>query len=123
MKIQVFDPPMCCASGVCGPSVDPALVRFAADLDWLKREGIVVERFNLSQQPAAFVGNPLVKAALTQQGNACLPLVLVDGAVAGSGAYPTRAVLAGYVGIDQAKAAMGEVLVPIRQRLIKRSGC
>jgi len=33
MKIQVLDPPRCCSTGVCGPNVDPELVRFAADLD------------------------------------------------------------------------------------------
>lgn len=44
MKIQVFDPPMCCSTGVCDPSADPELVRFAAALDWLKRQGVEVER-------------------------------------------------------------------------------
>lgn len=28
MKIEVFDPPMCCSSGVCGPAVDPVFPRF-----------------------------------------------------------------------------------------------
>ena len=51
--VRVFDPAMCCSTGICGPSVDPELVRFAADLDWLKSQGVSVERFNLSQQPAA----------------------------------------------------------------------
>jgi arsenite methyltransferase len=53
--LQVFDPPMCCSSGVCGPSVDPRLPRFAADLDWLRNQGVQVERFNLAHQPQAFV--------------------------------------------------------------------
>jgi AhpD family alkylhydroperoxidase len=100
MKIQVFDPPMCCSTGVCGPSVDPELVRFAADLDWLKRQGVDVERYNLSQQPAAFAGNPVVKDALAKEGNDCLPLTLVDGAVACKGKYPTREALAGYGGLE-----------------------
>ncbi len=100
MKIQVFDPPMCCSTGVCGPSVDPELVRFAADLDWLKRQGVEVERFNLTQQPAAFAGNDVVKAALGKDGNDCLPLSLVDGAVVCKGTYPTRDALADYAGID-----------------------
>jgi len=100
MKIQIFDPPMCCSTGVCGPAVDPELVRFAADLDWLKRQGVEVERYNLSQQPAAFAGNDVVKAALGKDGNDCLPLTLVDGAVACTGKYPTRQALAGYAGIE-----------------------
>ena len=100
MKIQVFDPPMCCSTGVCGPSVDPELVRFAADLDWLKRQGVEVERYNLSQQPAAFTGNDVVKTALGKDGNDCLPLTLVDGAVVCKGRYPTRDALAGHAGIE-----------------------
>ena len=99
MKIQVFDPPMCCSSGVCGPSVDSELVRFAADVDWLKRQGIEVERYNLAQQPAAFANTPVVKEALATEGNACLPLTLVDGAVVCKGRYPTREVLAGRAGL------------------------
>ncbi len=56
-KVQIYDKPMCCSTGVCGPEVDPVLPRFAADLDWLKSQGHAVERFNLAQQPAAFVAN------------------------------------------------------------------
>lgn len=52
MEIRVFDPPMCCSTGVCGPSVDPELVRFSADLDWLKAQGVTVERYNLSSSPS-----------------------------------------------------------------------
>ena len=47
-KLQVFDPAMCCSTGVCGPSVDPALAHFASDLEALKSAGVVVERFNLA---------------------------------------------------------------------------
>ncbi len=64
MKIQIFDPPMCCSTGVCGPSVDPELVQLAADLDRLRRQGIDVERHSLSQEPASFINTPTVRAAL-----------------------------------------------------------
>jgi len=40
MKIEVYDPPMCCSTGVCGPAIDPVLPRFAADLEWLKGRGV-----------------------------------------------------------------------------------
>jgi len=107
MKIQVFDPPMCCSTGVCGPSVDPELVRFAADIDWLKRQGVDVERNNLSQQPAAFAETPVVMATLKKEGNECLPLTLADGKVVCQGRYPTREMLAGFAGLDAAKADGG----------------
>jgi hypothetical protein len=94
ITIQVFDPAMCCSTGVCGPSIDPALPRFAADLEWLKSKGVRVERFNLAQDVGAFTGNPIVKATLNSQGTKCLPLILVDGELVTQGEYPVRGVLA-----------------------------
>jgi hypothetical protein len=93
-KLQVFDPAMCCSTGVCGPSIDPALSRFAADLEWLKSKGVEVERYNLAQEVAAFTSNPIVKTALNSHGSKCLPLLLLDGMLVAEGAYPTREELA-----------------------------
>lgn len=101
-RLEVFDPPMCCSSGVCGPEVDPALPRFAADLQWLAGQGVSVERYNLSQQPQAFVANPLVMAALREGGNGNLPLILADGQIATRGRYPTREELARFAGLAEA---------------------
>ncbi len=99
-KLAVYDPPMCCSTGVCGPAVDPVLPRRAADLDWLKRQGVQVERYNLAQQPQAFASNPTVTAALREHGNDCLPLILVDGRIVSRGTYPERAELARLAGIE-----------------------
>jgi hypothetical protein len=96
---RVFDPAMCCSTGICGPSVDPQLVRFAADLDWLKSRGISVERFNLAQQPAAFAADAEVKAALETKGEAGLPLVKVNGEVKSSGGFPSREELSAWAGL------------------------
>lgn len=93
-KIEIFEPSMCCSTGVCGPSVDEKLVAFAADADWLKSQGIDVQRYNLSQSPRAFASNAVVKQALDKQGVKCLPLVVVDDTVVSRGVYPTRDQLA-----------------------------
>ncbi|MEI8288298.1 MAG: arsenite efflux transporter metallochaperone ArsD [Verrucomicrobiota bacterium] len=94
--IQVFDPAMCCSTGVCGPEVDTKLVQFAADLDWLKAQDVIVQRHNLSQNPAAFVENPTAQRTLMEKGEAALPVILVNGKVAATGRYPDRAELAGW---------------------------
>ena len=86
--IQVYDPPMCCPSGVCGPSIDPILPGFAGFLHQLKTHGVKVERFNLAQQPLAFVQNPTVKAFLDAQGAEKLPLIFIDGELVLQGTYP-----------------------------------
>ncbi len=98
VTIRVFDPAMCCSTGVCGPSVDPELARFAADVDWLQKQGIRVDRFNLSQQPAAFAETAAVKEALGR-GVDVLPLVMVDDRVVAEGAYPSRETLAALAGV------------------------
>jgi SAM-dependent methyltransferase len=99
MKVEVFDPAMCCSTGVCGPAPNPVLPRFAADLDWLAKQGVEVQRHNLSQEPAAFAGNEQVKAALAAQGTECLPMILVNGEVVSQGKYPVRFTLARWVGL------------------------
>ncbi|HEX2863917.1 MAG TPA: arsenite efflux transporter metallochaperone ArsD [Deinococcales bacterium] len=109
-KIEVYDPPMCCGTGVCGADVDQDLVAFAADVDWANRQGAGVKRFNLSQQAQAFVENPVVLAILRRSGQEALPLVLVDGDVALAGRYPRRAELARWLGVG---AKLDEDLFPM----------
>ncbi|HLN64033.1 MAG TPA: arsenite efflux transporter metallochaperone ArsD [Symbiobacteriaceae bacterium] len=99
-KVEVFEPAMCCSTGVCGPSVDPTLVRFAADMEWLKGQGVAVERYNLSQRPRAFVENVTVRETMKRDTTACLPMILVDGEVAFTAKYPIREQLAGRLGLS-----------------------
>jgi len=104
--VAVYDPPMCCSTGVCGPEVDPALVRFASDLKWLQEQGVEVRRFGLAQNPAAFVESDLVRDALTKTGEAALPIVLAGDTVAASGRYPTREELMALLGLSPAAPSL-----------------
>jgi arsenite methyltransferase len=106
--IQVFDKPMCCSTGVCGPQVDPVLPQFAADLDWLKSQGHQVERFNLAQQPMEFVQNPDVHQLLSTEGTDCLPLIIVNGRIVSRRGYPSREMLEMWMGT-------GGSILPIAQ--------
>lgn len=99
--IQVFDPALCCNTGVCGVEVDQALVGFSADMDWARQNGAQVERFNLAQQPSAFAENATVRAFLERSGQGALPLILVDGEVALAGRYPNRIELARWSGVAE----------------------
>lgn len=96
--VEVFDPAMCCSTGVCGTDVDPTLSRFAADLDWLATQGIVVTRATLAQEPGKFVASAPVRSALEASGTDALPAILVDGRLASTGRYPSRAELAQWAG-------------------------
>lgn len=102
-SVQVYDKPMCCSTGVCGPEVDPVLPKFAADLDWLKNQGHNVERYNLAQQPQAFIENKAIHHLLSTAGTDCLPVVVVDGEIVSQTVYPSREDLAGWVAGSPAK--------------------
>jgi len=103
-ELLVFDPALCCSTGVCGPEVNPDLVRFAADVEWLRKRGVEVRRFNLSQEPGTFAASAPVREALQNDGTDCLPLILVDGQVAARGRYPSRREMAGWTGAEAAAA-------------------
>lgn len=108
ITLRVFDPAMCCSTGVCGPSVEGDLARFAADLDWLKKQGVQVERFNLSSEPSAFASTPAVKEALAR-GVEVLPIVMIDERIAVEGSYPSRETLAALAGVVVRKI---EIMAP-----------
>jgi arsenite methyltransferase len=103
--IDVFEPALCCNTGVCGEDVDQALVTFSADLDWATAKGGHVVRHNLANEPLAFAENDAVKQFLQLSGSAGLPLVLVNGVTALTGAYPDRAQLARWAGLDATPSA------------------
>lgn len=121
--LQVFDPPMCCATGVCGPTVDPNVVQFAADLDWLATRGVTIRRFNLAQEPTSFVENAAVKALLARSNGAELPAIVVDGAVVASGRYPTRDELAAFAGVAADVTVDMRTLAPGEQKVSGSTCC
>jgi hypothetical protein len=90
MKIEIFDPAMCCSTGVCGPSVDPELVRIQEALRQIQKQvpAVQVQRVALSSAPQAFVDNTAVAELLKSDGPQCLPLVMVNGTVISKGCYP-----------------------------------
>lgn len=88
--ITVFDPAMCCTSGVCGPSPDQKLSTFSADLQFLETQGHHVVRHNLAQEPGVFASTMVVKALLESHKNDALPIILKDGELISYGNYPSR---------------------------------
>lgn len=97
--VTVYDPAMCCSTGICGVEVDQNLVNFAADLDWLTSQGVTVNRVNLSQEPAAFAANDTVKSVLQNDGVDGLPVILFQDQLHSKGRYPARAELADMAGV------------------------
>lgn len=89
-KMEIFDPAMCCATGVCGPSIDPELMRIATVINSLKEKGIIIKRHGLANEPQDFITNKVISDLLQKEGVEVLPVTLVDGVVAKTKAYPTN---------------------------------
>ena len=100
-KLEVFDPAMCCSTGVCGVDVDPVLAQFAADLQWVAEQGVEVKRYNLGQEPQAFASNLAIVKEM-EAGMDRLPIIVIDGSVVATGAYLSRAQLAQKLGLTLA---------------------
>ncbi len=89
-KIEIYEPAMCCPTGVCAPSVDQELLTITAITKEVNAsEENRIYRRNLSQNPQAFVRSEVVNQKLKESGVEGLPLTLVDGQVYLEGKYPT----------------------------------
>jgi hypothetical protein len=94
-KLEIYEPPLCCPTGFCGPAPDPALAALQEDVLRWKRAGIAVDRIAINQSPQRFMANKTVVDLLTREGQEVLPLALLDGKIVSKGAYPTFDQVAG----------------------------
>lgn len=89
-KMQIFEPAMCCSTGICGVGVDPELLRISTVLNTLDKKDIKVERYNLSSAPQEFVSNQVINEFINTKGVDELPVTILEGEVIITGRYPTN---------------------------------
>ena len=99
MNMQIFEPALCCPTGLCGVGVDPELLRISTVLETLKKHGVNVARFNLNSAPMEFVNNRTVNDFISDKGPDGLPAVLLDGEIVLCGRYPTNAEFSEWLGL------------------------
>jgi hypothetical protein len=99
-KIEIFDPALCCPTGLCGPSINPDLMRIAAAVEFLRRQGVRIVRHNLKDVPQHYVDNLVVNSYLQEHGAEGLPVILLDGKLEIAGKYPTNQQLTDWTGVD-----------------------
>ncbi|MDZ5784603.1 arsenite efflux transporter metallochaperone ArsD [Marinococcus luteus] len=87
-KVRIYDPAMCCDTGVCGPGTDPELVRIASAVERLQQKGHDIERYNLANQPEEFAAAGDVTERITADGIEALPVIMKDGAIVMTAEYP-----------------------------------
>lgn len=88
VDIEFFDPPMCCPTGMCGPTIDQTLLDVSEMIAKLQSNGYRVERYQMSTHPNAFVGNTEVMKLIREKQMAALPIVIVRGKIIAEGKYP-----------------------------------
>ncbi len=95
-KITLYEPTLCCSSGVCGPNPDMALVSLQDTIAKCKNQGVETERFQITTHPRKFTENAEVMKLMQSQQLKCLPITSVDGKIVKYGSYPTLAELMPY---------------------------
>lgn len=99
-KIEIFDPAMCCDTGICGPAIDPELLRIATVISGLKEKGINIKRYGLANEPQKFISNKTIGDLLQTEGAEVLPVTIIDGEVAKKKEYPTNEELSTWLGVE-----------------------
>jgi hypothetical protein len=95
--VELFDPPMCCPTGLCGPTLDQTLLDVNEMILALQAEGVRVERYQMTSHPQAFINNAEIMRLVRERQMAALPITTVHGRVAKVGAYPTLAEIKPYL--------------------------
>ncbi len=103
MKVLIYDPALCCSTGLCGPEPDPVQIAVNETIMKLGKQGVAVERFNLSKQLQDFAANKEVAALLHESGKKILPITIVEGKVLKTGAYASYEELCAALGLAPLK--------------------
>jgi len=108
-NITIFEPAMCCSTGVCGPSVDQDLMRITAVMEALGDvESYEALRYNLSNNPDEFIKNKDITEFLQSEGADALPITMVDGKIVKTGGYPSNDEITDYIGVRFIEVTDGE---------------
>jgi hypothetical protein len=117
-SMQIYEPAMCCSTGLCGVGVDPELLRISTVLNTLEKNGVRVERYNLTSAPQEFIKNKAVNTILNEQGMDVLPLTVLDNEIITTGRYPTNEEFGQHFNIP-----LSEISVSVQEEETEDCGC
>ena len=120
-EMKIFEPAMCCSTGLCGVSVDPELLRISTVLNTLKKNGVEIDRFNLSNAPQEFVTNKAVGDFIQEKGVEGLPIITLDGEIVISGRYPSNDEFVQLLNVP--RSYIGEQPKVMKASIKKKSDC
>lgn len=98
--VEFFDSPMCCPTGLCGPTLDQTLLDVNEMILSLQNENVIVQRYQMTSHHSAFLGNPEVMELVREKQMEVLPITVVHGKIIKVSKYPT---------VDEIKTALNGV--------------
>lgn len=102
-EMKIYDPALCCPTGLCGVNIDPELMRIAVVVETLKRKGIKVERFNLKDNPQVYVDTKVVNDCLMNESAEAFPITTLDGEIVLKKSYPTNAQISEWLSVPESE--------------------
>lgn len=120
-KMSIYEPAMCCSTGLCGVGIDPELLRISTILNTLKKNGVEVERYNLTNSPQEFINNKEINEFIYTKGVNELPVTVLDGKIVMTGRYPTNEEFKNLFGVSV--NLLGEQPKAVKATLKKSNGC
>ena len=92
VKIAIFEGPMCCPGGLCGPAPDPTLIEAQNAMREIQKEfkdSVEVARVNIVTDFKGFLDNWDVSQKITKEGLSVLPITKINDRVIAERGYPT----------------------------------
>ncbi len=82
-ELIIFEGPMCCSTGLCGPSPDKELIDINEALKKLAEEykGLKITRASMSFNPQLFLQTKEIRDLVKENGPGILPITMFNGMV------------------------------------------
>ena len=122
-NMSIYEPAMCCSTGLCGVGVDPELLRISTVINALSKHGIEVKRYNLTSAPMEFVTNTAINQLVNEKGVDELPAIVLDDKIAISGRYPSNEAIAKMLDVPVTFLTEEQKAVKVTPKKVGGCGC
>ena len=95
----IYEPALCCETGVCTFCVEPSAIIITSIAKNLKKNGVTLQRYDLRNSPQEFDNNADITKLINSQGVDSLPATVFDGKIVKTKEYPTANEIAMWLNI------------------------
>lgn len=100
-EVKIYDPALCCPTGLCGVNIDPELMRIAVVIESLKKKGILIERFNLRDNPQVYVDTKVVNDFIQKESIDNFPITTLNGVIVLTKSYPSNKQISEWIEVSE----------------------